>query len=144
MRLARTEIARAANQAAYISAYMNPYVSGVDVIRSRNGDRTCTVCPQHATIGISGERLRPPYPMSAAFIAPYHPNCMCRVRSVPFDDVQTVENRLRRIMERSRDTNLRPYLNPANAEAFTQRLLGEILWNITRQVLPDQPGLPGL
>ena len=38
MRLARTEIAHAANNAAYISAYQNPYVNSIEVVRSSNGD----------------------------------------------------------------------------------------------------------
>lgn len=141
MRLARTEIARAANNAAYISSYMNPYVEQMDVIRSANGSRKCPICPQHATISFGGERLRPPYSIHAMNNAPYHPHCMCRAQAVPADDVGTVENRLRRMVEASRQTNLVPFVNPTDAEAFTQRLLGEILWNITRQVLPAQPRL---
>lgn len=141
MRLARTEIARAANQAAYISAYMNPYVDRIDVVRSANGDPTCPICPTHATVGINGERLQPPYSIYAANIAPYHPHCMCRVQGVATDDVRVVEDRLRRMIQASRERNLTPYVNPTQAEAFTQQLLGEALWAITRQVLPVQPGL---
>lgn len=43
MRLARTEIARAANQAAFLSSYLNLYVDKIDVARSGNGDKTCAV-----------------------------------------------------------------------------------------------------
>ena len=40
MRIARTEIARAANHASFISAYTNPYVNQIDVARSPNGDKS--------------------------------------------------------------------------------------------------------
>jgi hypothetical protein len=76
MRLARTEIARAANQAAYISALINPYVNQIDVARSPNGDRTCPICPQHATIDVGGRRIRPPYDQNAAHVGPFHPHCV--------------------------------------------------------------------
>lgn len=76
MRLARTEVARAANHAAYMSAYMNPYVNQIDVARSPQGDVNCTICPDHATIGIGGGRLRAPYSIYTAFVGPYHPHCV--------------------------------------------------------------------
>lgn len=141
MRLGRTEIAHAANQAAYISAQQNPYVDRMEVVRSANGDPTCPICPQHATIGITGARLRPAYRLSQARLSPFHPHCMCRGQSVAADDVQAVEDELRGFVQRSRETNLRPYVNPADADAFTQRLLGDALWAVLRQVLPQQPAL---
>lgn len=141
MRLARTEIARAGNQAAYISAYLNPYVGGIDVARSANGDRMCPVCPQHATLGFGGERLLPPYSVHSANIPPYHPHDMCYVLPVVRDNHRVVTQRLRSMLERSREVNLRPVMTPVQIDAFTQRLLGEALWAITRQVLPIQPRL---
>lgn len=141
MRLARTEIARAGNQAAYISAYLNPYVGGIDIARSANGDRMCPICPQHATLGFGGERLRPPYSVHSASIPPYHPHDMCYVLPVVRDNHSTVTQRLRRMLERSREVNLRPVMTPVQIDAFTQRLLGEALWTIVKQVLPAQPRL---
>lgn len=94
MRLARTEIAHAANQAAAIAAYTNPYVETIDVARSRWGDPTCPICPQHATIGINGERLRPAYPKSSFRIPPFHPHCLCRIQS-NVGDFDQVNQRLR-------------------------------------------------
>lgn len=141
MRLARTEIASAANRAAYISSYMNPYVDSIEVVRSANGDRTCTVCPQHATIGFSGERLRPAYSIHSANIPPYHPHDMCRVQANATNDVRVVEDRLRHLLERSREVNLAPVMSPANIQGFMQQLLGEALWNILRQNLLTQPRL---
>ncbi len=139
MRLGRTEIAHAANQAAFISAYTNPYVQGIDVVRSRNGDVTCPICPQHATIGFSGERLRPPYGMGSANIPPYHPHDMCYVISVVTDSPDVVSDRLRRMLELSAEINLAPVMTPAQIDGFMQELLGSVLWNITKQVLAGQP-----
>lgn len=143
MRLARTEIAAAANNAALISARRNPYVDLIEVVRSSNGDATCPICPQHATIGISGERLREPYSVETppADIAPYHPHCMCHIRSVLNQDVQSVEDDLRATLAASREANLTPYVSPVEAEQFTKNLLGDVLWNIVRQTLPIQPPL---
>lgn len=137
MRLARTEIAHAANQAAYMAAMTNPYVTGIDVVRSANGDATCPICPQHATIGFSGERLRPPYGMGGASIPPYHPHDMCYVISVVMD-TDVVTERLRRMLEISREVNLAPVMTPAQIDGFMQDLLGSVLWNITKQILPVQ------
>jgi len=139
MRLGRTEIAHAANEAAYIAAYQNPYVGAIEIMRSANGDATCPICPQHATIGMSGERLRPAYPIDSANIPPFHPHCMCRVQTVARESIGAVEDDLRALVQMSRETNLVPVMNPTDINGFMRQLLGEILWNITRQVLPAQP-----
>lgn len=143
MRLARTEIAAASNNAALISAQQNPYAETIEIVRSTNGDLTCPICPQHATIGIDGGRLRDAYPVETppADIAPFHPHCMCHIRPVAAQSVEQVETDLRALLQQSRETNLVPYVNPTDAESFTQILLGEILWNITKQALPVQPRL---
>jgi hypothetical protein len=141
MRLARTEIARAGNQAAYISAYLNPYVGGIDIARSANGDRMCMICPQHATLGFGGERLRDAYDVDNGNIPPYHPHDMCYVLPVVRDNHSVVTQRLRNMLERSREVNLRPVMTPVQIEGINQRLLGEALWAIVKQVLPAQPRL---
>lgn len=128
MRLARTEIARAANQAAFISAYLNPYVDKIEVVRSPNGDPKCTICPQHATIGIGGERLRPPYNVNSAYFGPYHVFCMCRVESVVTDNPQAVTQRLRALMEEQGELP-KPFMTPAQPQGFLRRLLGGVLIN---------------
>lgn len=94
MRLARTEIAQAANQAAYIAACLNPYVGGVDIARSANGDPLCKVCPEHATIDLQQERVRDPYPIGAAPVPTFHPHCVTpgqlvetRRGAIPIEDV---------------------------------------------------------
>lgn len=121
MRLARTEIARAANQAAFTSAYLNPYVAGMDVARSSNGDKNCKVCPMHASIDISGRRVRPAYGMDSVPIPPFHPHDMCRVESVPVDSPQAVTQQLRELMQQPEFT---PSVTPAQADTMIEQMLG--------------------
>lgn len=143
MRLGRTEISRAANQAAYMSAYMNPYVEGIDVARSPNGDKSCTVCPEHATIDFGGTRVKEPYPIGGAGgqVPPFHPHDMCYVLPALIQDPAATTAKLREILDFSREENLVPVMNPAQIDGFTQQLLGEALWDVLRQVLPTQPRL---
>lgn len=124
MRLARTEIARAANQAAFTAAYLNPYVAGIDIVRSANGDVTCPICPMHATIGIDGQRVKPSYGMNTAPIPPFHPHDMCRVESVPVDTPETVTRQLRELMQQPEIT---PSVTPAKADEMIEQLLGPAL-----------------
>jgi hypothetical protein len=135
MRLARTEIAQAANNAAYMSAMLNPYVGGVDVARSRNGDPLCKVCPEHATIDLNQERVKDPYPMGAGEMPVYHPHCMCRILPVVADDPATVTAQLRAVMADARNAYLVPYLTPVQAETFIDQLIGEALRDMLAQVL---------
>lgn len=133
MRLAVTEIARAANHSAFISAYLNPYVDKIDVARSPNGSFECPICPKFATIGIGGERLREPYSIHAANIPPYHPFCKDHVRPVITDSPSTVTMRLQAVMEDSRAALFPPSANPAAAEALLQTLLHQALNGIVGQ-----------
>ena len=139
LRLARTEIARAANQAAYMSAYLNPYVDGIDVARSPNGDRTCVICPRHATIGFGGERLRPSYSVHSANIPPYHSNDMCHVRPHMADDPATVTKRLQAVMQDINANSLPAAVTPANADAFTNMLLHRALGSLVGQFRGQLP-----
>lgn len=142
MRLARTEIARAANQAAFVSSYLNPYVNRIDVARSSNGDKTCKICPRHATIGMGGERLRAPYSVHSAMIPVYHPHCMCHTRPVTTDSPQTVTLRLRAVMQDARRDVLNSPVTPAAADAFAQNLLHDALGRLVGQFM-GQLSLPG-
>ena len=142
MRLAQTEIARAANHSAYISAYLNPYVDRIDVARSPNGDARCPICPRFATIGIGGERLREPYSIYAANIPPYHPYCKDHVRGVLNDSPSTVTMRLQAVMDDSRAALFQPSVNPAAADALLQTLLHQALNTIIAQFRGQFP-LPG-
>lgn len=133
MRLARSEIARAANQAAYISAYLNPYVGGIDVARSATGDPQCPICPQYATIDIGQNRVRDPYPLTSAPVPIFHPNCMCRVQSVVTDSPETVTERLRAVIENAQDDLLEPFMTPLQIRSFMDMLLGQILNSLLLQ-----------
>lgn len=135
MRLARTEISRAANHASFTAAYLNPYVNHMDVARSPNGDPDCKICPQHATIGINGERLRAPYSIHSADLPVYHPHCMCHSRPVVADSPEEITRRLRAVI---RDARLAPFPTPAQPEDFASLLLqgvGRILIARTVQQL---------
>ncbi|MEO1287280.1 MAG: hypothetical protein AAFV93_05895 [Chloroflexota bacterium] len=127
MRLARTEIARAANHATAISAYLNPYVDKLDVARSPNGDPTCKICPQHATIGIDGSRLRPPYDLTSAVYPVYHPHCKCHSKPVVRDTPEAVTQRLRAVFEDARREAFPPAVTPANTRGFANMLLHSAL-----------------
>lgn len=132
MRLARTEIARAFNQANYVAGYMNPYTGGMDVARSGNGDPSCPICPQHATIDMGGSRVRPPYPKDRAPVPPYHPHDMCHTRWVVADNPATVTAQLRaELAAAQQELNI----SPADAARFTQALIGSTYYNILRQLI---------
>jgi hypothetical protein len=131
MMLARTEIARAANNASFIAGYLNPYCGGLDVARSPQGDPTCKVCPQHATITIGGGRSRAPYSYDAANIPPYHPNDMCRVQNNVRDDPATVTAQLRGILQRADRGGLdAPMTTPVMPERMLTQMLGDTLYSI--------------
>jgi hypothetical protein len=127
MRLGRTEIAHAGNQAALIAAFLNPYVETVDIARSPNGDPTCKICPQHATIGINGERIREPYPVGQAFIGPFHPHCMCHVRPNVSKTPADVTAALRALMLEDIDPAL-IVVTPAQANQLITDLIGPVLF----------------
>jgi hypothetical protein len=134
MRLARSEIARAHSHASYIASLMNPYVNEIEVARSRNGDPKCPVCPRYATLSMDGSRLRPAYSVYSAVYPIFHPHCKCYTFPVVVDSPEAVTARLRAVMEDSRVDRLTPALNPAGRDAFVQRLVGESLMGMMRQV----------
>ena len=142
MRLTISEIARAANHAAFTSAYLNPYVEKIEIARSPNGDPNCPICPRFATIGIGGERLREPYSIHAANLPIYHSYCMCHVRPVVVDSASTVTMRLQAVIEDGRRVNFPPSVNPAAADALTQTLLHQALGTLVGQ-FRGQLLLPG-
>lgn len=142
MRLARTEIARAANQASYVSAYLNPYVNKIDVARSSNGMRKFHNCHELATLGFSGERIREAYSVHSAILPPYHPNCMCYTVPVTVDTPATVTNNLRSLMQDARRDVLSAGVTPVQADALLQMLLHRALGGIVGQ-FRGQILLPG-
>lgn len=130
LRLARSEIARAANQAAFLSAYLNPYVGGMDIARSATGDPNCPVCPRFATIGIGGGRVRDPYPVQSTPIPIFHPFCKCNTRGVVRDNPREITRRLRATMQ----SNVTPAVNPANRQALLIQMLGPRMMALLAQL----------
>lgn len=126
MRLARTEIARAANQAAWLAASQNPYVGSMDIARSPNGDPTCKVCPTHASIDIGGNRVREPYDLKSVRVGPFHPQCQCHARPNVTQTPAQVTADLRQLME-SGDPVFTPQMNPAAGESMIMDLIGRAL-----------------
>ena len=125
MRLARTEIAFAFNQAALVSARANPFVEMVDIARSPNGDPTCPICPEHATLDIDGSRIRDPYPVDEADEAPFHPHCMCNTQPLVGDQQDAIDS-IRADLDSGVSEDEYP-MNPADTWGFTDALLGSVL-----------------
>lgn len=123
MRLARTELARAFNYAAYIAGYSNPYVSGIDWALSPSHPKV-DICDSLATIDMGGGRIKEPYPMGSANVPPAHPHCLCTSRSVVTESPADVTNRLRAVYE---DGSLNPATNPANPYGLLEQLIGPVL-----------------
>jgi hypothetical protein len=129
MRLARSEIASAANRAAYVSAVTNPFVETIDIARSASGDPTCEICAEHATIDIDQSRVSDPIPVDEADIPIYHPHCQCRAQSNVGQSPSEVVRQLRDYM----DEDYEAPLTPANDDGFLLMLLGAYLFSQIRQ-----------
>jgi hypothetical protein len=139
MRLARTEIAAAYNRAAVVSAQSNPFVEGVDIARSPNGDPSCPICPDHATIDIDGSRIADPYPVDAVDDAPFHPHCMCAAIPVVNPDTDSVVDQIRADLDSDAGSDGSEYPeNPADAWGFTESLLGSVLMGYLLEWLGQQ------
>lgn len=141
MRLARTEIARAHNQAAYLAALANPYVDRIRIQRSSRGDPKCPICREHAgQVGGNGKI----YELGGALIPTYHPNCMCRVEPLVTPTPAQLTAQLQQGLQQARQDLLDPLLTPLMIDTFIQMLLGEQGAQILPQLLPMQPPLPGI
>lgn len=119
----------------FISAYTNPYVDKVEVRRSPNGDPTCPICPQHATLGTGGERLRPPYDILGANLSPYHPHCMCHVQPVVTDNPEIVTNNLRAIIEKAGEGLPSPVRTALQPQGMLQDMLRESMYREVMEFL---------
>lgn len=75
-RLARTEITAAAGRACMAANAINPYVTGTDWRLSASHPRI-DICDPVATLSMSGQRLRPPYPANRMLVYPLHPHDLC-------------------------------------------------------------------
>lgn len=138
MRLVRTEIARAANQAAYTASYLNPYVNSYDVYRSARGDPKCKICPQHATIGIGGNRLRNPYPIEdSSGISPFHSHCLCTYTPIAENPAITTE-RLREWIRQPGDMS--PSITPAQFGLILSLMLGGLSGSVYTEFSLEELG----
>lgn len=120
MRLARTEIGRAHMEMTFVAAQNNPFVTGMDFALSIRHPKV-DICDKYASIGMSGQRLRPPYPLDSAPrpIQDTHPQCLCTAR--PFvDDEQTT---ILTLSERRQRGELPP-VTPVDPQAFRQWVEG--------------------
>jgi len=112
MRLARTEIGRAYADMQRAAATANPYVTGMDWALSASHPRI-DICDDLATIGMSGERIRDPYPVDEAPIPieSSHPQCVTpgqliqtKRGTIPIENIRvndlvlTHEGRYRRVL----------------------------------------------
>lgn len=134
LRLARTEITRAHAQASVAAAIANPLVSGMDWVLSARHPRY-DICDQLASIGMSGQRLREPYPVASCPqpVSDSHPNCLCHLRPSVTEDESTVIEDLRAAMR----VGERPYINPLVSMRFIEALVGASLIGLALEWLNE-------
>jgi len=135
MRLARTEIARAHNQAAWVSAYLNPYVDQVRVLRSNNGDPECKICLRHAG-PVGGEGIV--YLVTDGNIPPFHPHCMCYLVSEVNRSPDEVTAEIRAMLEDAERELVAAMISPVQRDVFIEMLLGAAIAQFLQQLLPMQ------
>jgi hypothetical protein len=123
MRIARTEISRGFNQAAYTSALHNPWVDRIAWVLSPSHPKT-DVCDTLAGI----------YPIRAAQIPPAHPYCICHTESIVADsarDIQAIAQDIRAQMETNRQELLAPVMTPLMINEFVASLIEKHLQRFT-------------
>lgn len=135
LRLTRTEIARAHAQASKAAAFANPFVSGVEWALSARHPKF-DVCDGLATIGMQGQRMRPPYSLDGYVPLPVqdsHPNCICNTRPAVTDNVRGIIDELRGVLRTFQP--IPP--TPAQPMRFLELLLGvefvRSLWGYIRE-----------
>ena len=111
MRLARTEITAAAGRASIASSNANPYVDRMEWRLSQSHPRV-DICDSLAGTYVIAEL--PAYPA--------HPHCLCVLVPVTTRSPQQVSDDMRALIEES-EGELRPFVNPADANAFTRYIL---------------------
>lgn len=92
-RLARTEITAAAGRATIAANLLNPFVAGTDWALSASHPEV-DICDDLATIGMSGERVRDPYPSERVPAYPPHPHCLCTLMAAVADDADAIADAL--------------------------------------------------
>lgn len=123
MRLARTEITRAAARANEMSALMNPFVQGVRNVLSPSHP-CCDICDEAAAAG--------PWPkdaIPARYQIPLHPHCMCYLayEMVDAKEQNRVLDDLRGEIGIARQ-GLLAMIGPLLVKQFTQLLLRAWRW----------------
>jgi len=118
MRLARTEITRAAAAAQKAAAIANPYVDRLDWRLSASHPKI-DVCDGLADGG--------PYPVETAPIpvVDSHPQCLCHEVSLTSATPAQITAELREALQEAETLYLQPVLTPLQTESFIARLLGD-------------------
>ncbi len=124
MRLARTEITRAAAQAAEVAAQANPFVQGLKWNLSASHPKY-DICDLNAADG--------PYTLDNAPMLPAHPQCMCYWTYVMIDNPQAVLDQFRAEVRRARSA-LIDIVAPLAVERFVRLLLGQGLETLKAEV----------
>jgi hypothetical protein len=128
MVLARSEIARAHSETVFLSSLANPYVNGIEWKLSVAHPKV-DICDQLATIGMSGERLKPAYPVDDAkqVVRDSHPQCLC-TNFPATGEIADVTAQVRAVMA---DHDSPPFLTPARVIDFSVVMLGtQLLFEI--------------
>ena len=119
MRLARTEISRAAQEAQRMTAAMNPFVSGLKWRLSASHPRI-DICDDLARGGPAGDGV---YSVEAYPERP-HPQCLCRPENVIIENPDSILNELRADIRRVR-ADLVDKVGPLLVDQFEKLLLGQ-------------------
>lgn len=117
MRLARTEITRAAAQASELAAEMNPFVKAMSVVLS----------PSHPKYDICDEAAAAsPFPVGEIpdqYRIPLHPHCLCSYHYVLVDNQAEILDRFRADIRNARG-GLTTLVGPLMVVRFTKMLMG--------------------
>lgn len=132
MVLARSEVSRAASEATFAASRANPFVSGMDWRLSARHPKA-DICDQLATIGMSGERIKDPYPLEGApmVVADSHPQCICANLPAVTESADDVIASLRAELQAAKPAPL----TPVAATPFMRTLLGDYLTSLVSRDL---------
>lgn len=132
MVLARSEISRAASEATFAASRANPFVSGMDWRLSARHPKV-DICDSLATIGMSGERIKDPYPLEGApmVVADSHPQCLCANLPAVTESADDVIASLRAQLQAARPAPL----TPVSATPFMKTLVGDYLTSLVSREL---------
>lgn len=119
MRLARTEITRAHNQAHRMSAAANPFVAGMKWNLSASHPRY-DICDEYARGGPAHNGI---YSVEAYPEIP-HPQCLCRPSNVMVEEPDAILEELRADIQKAK-AKFTKQVGPLQVERFTQLLLGQ-------------------